>query len=111
MHMHTELTRNVPGNPDWIGSFYETLSEHGVWSENEYRILIRELKSLADKNKDEKLIEKTLPKLLLILQAKVLNLISSHFDRNDVYEISNLNMDEVLDKKEEFVLAVQSVVS
>ena len=51
--MHTELTRNVPGNPDWIGSFYETLSEHGVWNENEYRVLIRELQSLADKNKDK----------------------------------------------------------
>jgi len=109
--MHPELNKNIPGNPDWIGSFYETLTEYGEWDSEKYQILLNALKELSENNKEQKTIDRELTKTLLILQAKVLNLISSHFDENDIYKISNLNTDEILDKKEEFELTVLSIVS
>ena len=109
--MQPELNKNIPGHPDWVGSFYDILSEYGEWNEEQYQKLLTVLHETAKNNKGQINIDKELTKTILTLQAKVLNLISSHFDNNDVFKISNLNTDEILDKKEEFELAVLSIAS
>jgi len=109
--MQDEIVRNIPGHPDWVGSFYERLSEYGEWNENKYQNLLAILIELAENNKGQQNIDRELIKTLLILLIKVLNLISSHFDSNDVFKISNLSTDEILNKKEKFEIAVISIAS
>lgn len=109
--MHSELERNIPSNSNWEGSFYERLAEYGEWDSKSFWALHLELLNIAKLQKVSLPVEQNLAYMLLYLQQKVLNLISAHFTKNDVYEISNINTEKLYEYKERFELAILGAIS
>lgn len=101
-----ELKRNLPGNLGWEGSFYEQLTENGEWNNAAFNKLLQSLSEL----KKNKLIETETVKDLLSLQGKVLNLVAAHFNQKDVYKITNLDTDAILDNAETLTQAIIEAV-
>jgi len=109
--MHSELQRNIPNNPNWEGSFYERLTEYGEWDSKSFWVLHLELLKIAKQQQSDLTVEKNLVYMLLYLQQRVLNLISSHFTKNDVFEISNINTEQLYEYKERFEMAILGAIS
>ena len=49
--------------------------------------------------------------MLLYLHQKVLNLITAHFTKNDVFEISNIKTEQLYEYKERFEMAILGAIS
>ena len=109
--MYPELARNMPGNANWEGSFYERLTEYGEWNEEAFWKLHREFIEVAKSVNDESYVNKQLVHMLMFIQQRVLNLIAAHFNVNDSFQISNLSVDLVHEFKERFEMAVIGVVT
>mgnify|MGYP000707652100 CR=1 FL=1 len=109
--MHSELERNIPGNSNWEGSFYERLTEFGDWDSKSFWVLHLELLSIAKQQQANLSVEKNLVYMLLYLQQKVLNLITAHFTKNDVFEISNIKTEQLYEYKERFEMAILGAIS
>ena len=109
--MYSELERNLPGHPDWEGSFYEKLTEYGEWDVNAFWKLHLDFLEIAKSVNGSNTISRDLARKLLLLQQKVLNLVSSHFNDNDVYEIANIETDLLYEFIERFEMAILGAVS
>ncbi|MCT8863716.1 hypothetical protein FJD32_003685 [Shewanella sp. LC6] len=109
--MHSELTRNIPGNTRWEGSFYERLTEYGEWDSKSFWALHFDLLEIAKHQNTDLPVERELAYMLLYLQQRVLNLISAHFNKNDVFEISNINPEQLYEFKERFEMAILGAIS
>ena len=109
--MNSELNRNLPGNPNWVGSFYEKLTEYGEWDIDEFWKLHSEIIEISVNSKSQDKIDRALAANLVTLLIKVLNLIEAHFNIKDVFRIENLDDDSIFNYKERFVSAVNSVFS
>ena len=109
--MYSELERNIPGNSNWEGSFYERLTEYGEWDSSSFWVLHLELLNIAKHQNQNSPVERELVYMLLILQQKVMNLISAHFSKNDVFEINNINNELLYEFKERFEMAILGAIS
>lgn len=109
--MYTQIFRNLLGNSEWIGSFYERLADHGDWCIDEFWQLHKELVDIARSGSDSPSIERKLASAVVTLQAKISNLISAHYDANDVFTIRNLSSDELLAFRERLDHAVTGFFS
>ena len=109
--MHSELERNIPGNINWEGSFYERLTEYGEWDSKSFWVLHLELLNIAKTKNNDLNVEKDLAYMLLYLQQRILTLISAHFTSSDVFEIVNINTEQLYEFKERFEIAVLGAIS
>lgn len=109
--MHRELLRNLPGNPDWEGSFYERLTEYGVWEIPEFWRLHLDLINIATANACKSLIDRELALYVVTLHLKIQNLIVAHYNVNDIFKIKNLNQEHLYQFQERLEHAVASVFS
>jgi len=109
--MQAEILRNLPGNANWEGSFYERLSEHGVWDAAEFWKLHLALVITATNFAAHAQISRPLASSVATLQARVSNLIAAHYDANDAFQIHNLTAAELNAFSERFEHAVLSVFS
>lgn len=105
VHVH----RNLPGNPDWEGSFYERLAEYGEWDEAEFWLLHTELTQLARSLGAFREISKEIAHKLFKIYARVLGLISAHFDPNDLYVIEGIESSRLFAFKERLDSAFSGV--
>jgi len=85
--MHRELFRNLPGNSEWEGSFYESLTEYGVWKMDEFWRLHRDLVNIASSNRDKSLIDRDLASCVVTLHLKIQSLIAAHYNSSDIFKI------------------------
>lgn len=108
--MENEIFRNLPGNTAWEDSFYEQLTEYGVWNVSEFWKLHFALVQAASTGSSE-FISRELALAVSTLQTKVSNLISSHYDLNDSHKINNLTPGELYAFRERFEHAALSVFS
>jgi hypothetical protein len=109
--MHSELERNIPGNSNWEGSFYEQLTENCEWDSKSFWELHLELVNIAKNQNSDGDIPVGLAYNLLYLQERVLNLITAHFTKNDIYKIENINAEQIYEFKERFEMAILGAVS
>ena len=105
------LEKNMPGNLEWEGSFYERLTEDGEWDIDAFWVLHQELYLIAESQSAEISIDRDLAYMLLFIQQRVLNLISANFVKNDVYIISNINIDQLYEFKERFEIAILAIIT
>lgn len=108
---YPELARNIPGNAEWEGSFYERLTEYGEWNEAAFWKLHQELIEIAKSVNGEIYVSRHLMHMLVFIQERVLNLISAHLNVDDAFEISNLSVDSIYQFKERFQMAIIGVVT
>lgn len=87
--VYDEIFRNLPGNQRWEGSFYEQLTEYGVWNEEAFWVLHLSLTKSAG-TPQSTAIDRELALALVTLQSKVLNLIAAHYDPDDIFEIQGM---------------------
>ena len=109
--MFENISRNLPGNPSWKGSFYEQLTEYGIWDKKEFCLLHSDLVLAANKFKDSAAIDKQFACAIVRLQSNVSRLFAAHFNENDVFNIVDLSNDELHAYKERLDAAVVSVFS
>ncbi|MUH72016.1 Imm41 family immunity protein [Psychrosphaera haliotis] len=109
--MHSELFRNIPGNLNWEGSFYERLTEYGEWDSKSFWVLHLDLLNIAKQQISNKPVERELAYMLLQLQQKVLNLISANFAKDDVFNISNITTEQLYEFQERFEMAILGAIS
>ena len=109
--MHSELKRNIPGNTRWEGSFYERLTEYGEWDSESFWALHLDLVEIAKHQNTNLPVERELAYMLLYLQQRVLNLISAHFNKNDAFEIRNINSGQLYEFKERFEMDILGAIS
>jgi len=109
--MHSELERNIPGNSNWEGSFYERLTEYGEWDINAFWRLHFDLLNIAQNQDTALLVDRELAYRLLYLQQRVLTLISSHFSKDIEWEISNINSEQIYEFTERFEMAILGAIS
>lgn len=105
-----ELERNIPGHSNWEGSFFERLTEYGEWDREAFWRLHQELVELAQRA-DKNPVDRDLAYMLLYLQQRVLNLVASHFAKNDVFKITNLKGEQLYEFKERFDMAILGVIT
>lgn len=105
------IYRNVPENPEWIGSFYERLVEYGEWNIPEFWQLHHALIEAAIASRQSEKIDRMLALSVVKIHLRVSGAIAAHFDKNDVFNISNLSYDEIHEFKERLDLAVSGVFS
>ena len=105
-----ELERNIPNYPSWEGSFYERLTEYCEWKSDLFWVLHCDLLNAALLAKDEP-IDRNLVHMLLYLQERVLTLIAAHFNKNGVFEISNLTDKQLHEYTERFNMAILGVIT
>lgn len=108
---YPELARNMPAHPEWEGSFYERLTEYGEWNEEVFWKLHLELIDVARKVNNQPLVDRQLMHMLVFIQQRVLNLVSAHFNSNDGFQISNLDVDLIREFRERFEMAIIGAVS
>lgn len=105
------IYQNIPGNPHWIGSFYERLVEYGEWNVDEFwRLHLALIEAAKNSSKSEQ-INRALALAVVKIHLRVSGLISAHFDNNDVFKITNLSHEEIHQFKERLDLAVSGVFS
>jgi len=109
--MHSEIVRNIPGNLNWEGSFYERLTEYGEWDSKSFWVLHLDLLNIAKQQVTNQPVERELAYMLLLLQQKVLTLISAHFAKNDVFKIVNINTEQLYEYQERFKMAILGAIS
>lgn len=105
------IFRNLPGNANWVGSFYEQLTEHGIWNKKEFWLLHSDLILAANKLKDSESVDKQLAWAIVKLQSNIDRLFIAHFDEKDVFAILGVSTGELHAFKERFDLAVVDVFS
>lgn len=109
--MYVQIFRNLPGSPSWEGSFYERLTEHGEWSIVEFWKLHFELVAVARSGDLSVGVNRELAMAVVMLFAKITNLISAHYNVSDVFQVINLSSDELLVFSERLEHAVLGVFS
>ncbi|MFZ6843405.1 hypothetical protein [Undibacterium sp. RuTC16W] len=109
--MYEQIFRNLPGNPNWEGSFYETLTEYGNWSVDEFWKLHLDLIETAKIGGSAVVISRELAWGVVTLYSKIFNLISAHYNMNDSFQIKNLAPDELIAFTERFQHAMLGVFS
>jgi hypothetical protein len=109
--MFTEFERNIPGHPDWEGSLYERLSEYGEWNSLAFWKLHLDLLKIAEGVGETESVNRELAFMLIMLQQKVLNLISANFNKSDVFEIRNMKDEELHKFIERFEIAMIGAIS
>jgi hypothetical protein len=109
--MYVQIFRNLPGNPGWEGSFYERLVEYGDWSIVEFWRLHFDLVSAARSEALSAGMSRELALAVATLFAKITNLVSAHYNVNDVFRIKNLSSDDLLAFTERLEHAVLGVFS
>ncbi len=67
--MHEQIFRNYLGNPGWEGSFYERLTEYGVWDVEEFWNLHLDLINTAREEGQENIIDRELAFCVASLQS------------------------------------------
>ena len=106
--MYEELFRNLPSDKNWEGSFYETLTEHGIWDEIEFSKLEFCLCAINAQMESSKILDARIVRALLELQQRISRCIQSHYDRKDIFKISNVSEEQLYDLVERFELAFWS---
>lgn len=101
---YSNLFRNLPGNSDWEGSFYENLVENGIWDEVEFWKLHFDLIDIA-RDSDEKNIDRNISAAVMRIYVKIASLISAHFRQNDIFRIHGLSDSKISEYKERLDLA------
>ncbi|MES2038115.1 MAG: Imm41 family immunity protein [Pseudomonadota bacterium] len=109
--MFENIFRNLPGNANWVGSFYEQLTEHGIWNKKEFWLLLSDLILAANKLKDSESVDKQLAWAIVKLQSNINGLLIAHFDEKDVFAILDMSTGELYAFKERFDLAVVGIFS
>ena len=109
--MFDELQRNLPGNPNWEGSFYEQLTEHAVWDVDAFWQLHLYLVQSAAAQSGSGLVNRDLALAIVTLQGKVMTLVSAHYDANDVFKIRNIHPETLHSFVERFQHAMLAVIS
>jgi len=109
--MCSELKRNMPGQAMWEGSFYEALIENAIWNTEAFDQLHTELLDIAKAVKPNEPVNRELATMILFLQQRVSMLVAAHYNIDDVYKISNLSNDDLLDFKEQFDIAIASSIT
>ncbi len=109
--MYECIFRNCPGNPQWQGSFYEQLTEYGIWNKDEFWELHLDLTNAARAASGSQSVDRELAEAVALLGIRILGLIGAHFSEHDVYKITNVGPDELHDFKERVELAVLGVFS
>lgn len=104
------LYRNLPGSDLWEGSFYEKLTEHGIWDEDEFWRLHLDLTHIAQNIKGET-ISRELACAIVKLYSRISSLISAQLNINDMFVISNLSQDQLFAYRERLEMAVVGVFS
>lgn len=107
----SELERNMPGNSNWEGSFFERLTEYGEWDVEAFWLLHHKLLQLAKSTNSDDSIDRNISYMLLYIQQRVLGLIAAHFAKNDTFKISNLNGEQLYEFKERFEMAILGAVT
>lgn len=105
------IARNLPGDENWEGSFYERLAEHGVWDEHEFWLIHREIVELAARFSDKADIDKKFAYSVILLYSKIDALVTANFNVDDAYVITGLTAEEIFLHKERLDHAVLSVFS
>jgi len=105
------IYHNIPGNPQWRGSFYERLAEDGEWDIDEFWRLHFALIEAAKNPAASENINRSLALNVVQIHLRVSGLICAHFDNNDVFKIENLSREEIYAFKERLDLAVAGVFS
>jgi len=109
--MHECIFRNIPGHPNWEGSFFERLVEDSIWDRDEFWKLHLALVNAALSVDSEFWISRELAWAVAKLFAGVLAAYGAHGDPNDVFEISGITPDELRDFVERFEHASLAVFS
>jgi hypothetical protein len=109
--MHEQIFRNYPGNPGWEGSFYERLTEYGIWDVEEFWKLHLDLINTAREEGKKNIIDRELAFCVASLQSKIFNLIAAHYNNNDIFEIQNITPDRLIAFTERFEHAFLAVFS
>lgn len=109
--MYAQIFKNLPGHPDWEGSFYERLTEYGDWDFAEFWKLHLDLVEAACFEARSEVVSRELALAVTTLHSKVLNLISAHYNVRDGFLINNLSPDELIAFTERFEHAVLAVFS
>lgn len=109
--MYEQIFRNLPGNPNWEGSFYEQLTEFGKWNRDEFWKLHLELLSVAQFEARSETLDRAVALAVVTLYSKISSLISANYNTNDVFKIVNLTNDDLGAFTERLQHAVLSVFS
>lgn len=109
--MFENIFRNLPGNSKWEGSFYEQLTEFGIWDEKEFWLLHLDLIVAAGEFKNADSIDKKLACGIVALQSKIDRLFAAHFNERDAFKIIGIGEENLYAFKERFDLAVIGVFS
>ena len=107
----SELQRNIPGHPNWEGSFYEILTEYAEWNHDAFWRLHLELTEIAQAVDQNQPVDRALALNLLTLQEKVMHLQVCHHDPKDSYVIQNISRDQLRDFMERFDYAIRGALS
>ncbi|WP_417284915.1 hypothetical protein [Comamonas sp.] len=109
--MYESIFENLPGNPRWVGSFYERLVEDAVWDKAEFWKLHLALTEAGSASGSLKSINRELAWAVAKIQSRVLGVLAAHYNPNDIFVISNLAPDELCQFIERFDHAVLGVFS
>lgn len=93
--MYECLFRNLPGHPEWAGSFHERLVEDGIWDEMEFWRLHLELVNATSVTRGSQFIERGLALAVARIHSRVLGAVAAHVDPNDLFRIPNLSDEEL----------------
>ena len=104
------IYENLPGQPAWEGSFYERLTEEGIWDEDEFWKLHYDLIRVARENKGEEM-DRILAAAIVKICLRVNNLISAHYDSNDIFVIKNLSAERLFKFGERFNITIMDAFS
>ena len=103
------IFRNLPGHPNWEGSFYEQLTEHGSWNMDEFWKLNVDLTEVARAFGTLSTMDREIALAVVTLQDKVLAELSARASSPDCHKIVGLTSDQLLDLTERFRLSILSV--
>ncbi|NUU02826.1 Imm41 family immunity protein [Herbaspirillum robiniae] len=109
--MYENIFRNLPGSPNWEGSFYEQLAEFGKWDPDEFWKLHLDLISAAQIEAQSEAVDRALALAVVTLYSNISSLILANFNSNDGFEIANLSRDELRAFMERLEHAVHGVFS
>ena len=108
MDLH-ELEKCEGSHPMWIGSFFEKLIEYGVWDEDEFWKLHKNLVGIAVALKNDVTVEKSLLSLLLRIQKCLNDYLIYHLDKESSYSIKNVSTEKLFQFIERFDSAIISI--
>ena len=110
--MYESIFRNLPGNPAWVGSFYERLAEDAVWDIDEFwRLHLALIHAAKHASDSQEKMDRDLAWAVAKIQSRVLCLVACHYDPQDVFVIANLTSEELHQFMERFCSAILGVFS